>query len=164
MGLRAPESKNGDHFFTRTPPQNGGLGICFMCLPRKVIFGHFIDFEYFGSDFSCFYIVKEIKTSNGHTKAIYGSIMLKFFLWAPITQWHHICRRQNVTQKSRFAEHPTAHPKLTKIENQSRQKKIWIYNANGVKMGSFGFNCAGGILIATCVLIESQLCSEAISW
>ena len=58
MGLRAPESKNGDHFFTRTPPQNGGLGICFMCLPRKVIFGHFIDFEYFGSDFSCFYIVK----------------------------------------------------------------------------------------------------------
>ena len=79
MGLRAPESKNGDHFFTRTPPQNGGLGICFMCLPRKVIFGHFIDFEYFGSDFSCFYIVKEIKTSNGHTKAVYGSIMLKFF-------------------------------------------------------------------------------------
>merc|ERR1712055_614885 len=77
MGLRAPESKNGDHFFTRTPPQNGGLGICFMCLPRKVIFGNFIDFEYFGSDFSCFYIVKEIKTSNGHTKAVYGSIMLK---------------------------------------------------------------------------------------
>ena len=35
MGLRAPESKNGDHFFTRTPPQNGGLGICFMCSPRK---------------------------------------------------------------------------------------------------------------------------------
>ena len=61
MGLRAPESKNGDHFFTRTPPQNGGLGICFMCLPRKVIFGHFIDFEYFGSDFSCFYIVKTPK-------------------------------------------------------------------------------------------------------
>ena len=30
-------------------------------------FGHFIDFESFGSDFSCFYIVKEIKTSNGHT-------------------------------------------------------------------------------------------------
>ena len=106
MGLRAPESKNGDHFFTRTPPQNGGLGICFMCLPRKVIFGHFIDFEYFGSDFSCFYIVKEIKTSNGHTKAIYGSIMLKFFLWAPITQWHHICRRQNVTQKKSFCGTP----------------------------------------------------------
>ena len=29
--------------------------------PRKVIFGHFIDFEYFGSDFSCFYIVKTPK-------------------------------------------------------------------------------------------------------
>ena len=78
MGLRAPKSKNGDHFFTRTPPQNGGLGICFMCSPRKVIFGHFIDFEYFGSDFSCYYIVKEIKTSNGRTKIVYGSIMLKF--------------------------------------------------------------------------------------
>ena len=45
MVLRAPESKNGDHFFTRTPPQNGGLGICFMCLPRKVIFGHYIDLQ-----------------------------------------------------------------------------------------------------------------------
>ena len=33
MGLLAPEPKNRDHFFTRTPPQNGGLGICFMCLP-----------------------------------------------------------------------------------------------------------------------------------
>ena len=33
MGLRAPESKNGDHFFTPTSPQNGGIDICFMRLP-----------------------------------------------------------------------------------------------------------------------------------
>ena len=46
-------------------PQKDTLGT--QIGPRKVIFGHFIDFEYFGSDFSCFYIVKEIKTSNGHT-------------------------------------------------------------------------------------------------
>ena len=124
MGPRAPESKNGDHFFTRTPPQNGGLGICFMCLPRKVIFGHFIDFEYFGSDFSCFYIVKEIKTSNGHTKAIYGSIMLKFFLWARITQWHHIWRRQNVTKKSRFAEHPTDKTNLLALLSMKAESLI----------------------------------------
>ena len=31
-------NKNGDHFFTPTtpgddPPQNGGLDICFVCLP-----------------------------------------------------------------------------------------------------------------------------------
>ena len=33
MGLRVPESKNGDHFFTPTSPQNGGIDICFMRLP-----------------------------------------------------------------------------------------------------------------------------------
>ena len=33
MGLRAPKSKNGDHFFTPTFPQNGGIGFCFMRLP-----------------------------------------------------------------------------------------------------------------------------------
>ena len=33
MGLRAPVSKNGDHFFTPTSPQNGGIDICFMRLP-----------------------------------------------------------------------------------------------------------------------------------
>ena len=33
MGLRAAESKNGDHFFTPTSPQNGGFDTCFMCLP-----------------------------------------------------------------------------------------------------------------------------------
>ena len=33
MGLRAPESKNGDHFFTPTSPQNGEIDICFMRLP-----------------------------------------------------------------------------------------------------------------------------------
>ena len=32
--------------------------------------------------------------------------MLKFFLWAPITQWHHICRRQNITQKKSFCGTP----------------------------------------------------------
>ena len=33
MGLWAPKSKIGDYFFTPTPPLNGGLHICFMCLP-----------------------------------------------------------------------------------------------------------------------------------
>ena len=33
MGLWAAESKNGDHFFTPTSPQNGGIDICFMRLP-----------------------------------------------------------------------------------------------------------------------------------
>ena len=33
MGLLAPKSKNGDYFFTPISPQNGGQGICFMCLP-----------------------------------------------------------------------------------------------------------------------------------
>ena len=33
MGLQAPESKNGDHFFTPTSPQNGDENICFMRLP-----------------------------------------------------------------------------------------------------------------------------------
>ena len=109
MGLRAPESKNGDHFFTRTPPQNGGLGICFMCLPRKVIFGHFIDFEYFGSDFSCFYIVKTPPKDQNFKWQFQSQFWVynaEIFLWAPITQWHHICRRQNVTQKKSFCGTP----------------------------------------------------------
>ena len=33
IGLRVPEAKNGDHLFTPTSPQNGGLDIGFMCLP-----------------------------------------------------------------------------------------------------------------------------------
>ena len=33
MGLRAPESKNGDHFFTPTYPQNGGIDFGFKHLP-----------------------------------------------------------------------------------------------------------------------------------
>ena len=33
MGLRAPERKNGDHFYMATSPKNGGLDFCFMCLP-----------------------------------------------------------------------------------------------------------------------------------
>ena len=33
MGLEAHKSKNGDHFFTPPSPQNGGLGMCVMCLP-----------------------------------------------------------------------------------------------------------------------------------
>ena len=57
----------------RIPPQNGGLGICFMCLPRKVIFGHFIDFEYFGSDFSCFYIVKTPEIEMASQLSFMGS-------------------------------------------------------------------------------------------
>ena len=33
MRLRAPQTKNGYHFFTPTSPQNGGIDICFMRLP-----------------------------------------------------------------------------------------------------------------------------------
>ena len=33
IGLRVPESKNWDHFFTPTSPQNGGVGVCFIHLP-----------------------------------------------------------------------------------------------------------------------------------
>ena len=33
MGLWAPKSKNGDHFFTPTSPQNGEIDICFVRLP-----------------------------------------------------------------------------------------------------------------------------------
>ena len=33
MGLQVPESKNWDHFFTPTSPQNGGVGVCFIHLP-----------------------------------------------------------------------------------------------------------------------------------
>ena len=97
-----------------------------MCLPREVIFGHFIDFEYFGSDFSCFYIVKEIKTSNGNSKVNFWSIMLKFFLWAPITQWHHICRRQNVTQKKSFCGTPYCVMNIQKYYTAAQQMGIRV--------------------------------------
>ena len=33
MGFRVPESKNRDHFFTPTSPQNSGVGVCFIHLP-----------------------------------------------------------------------------------------------------------------------------------
>ena len=33
MGFGVPESKNWDHFFTPTSPQNGGVGVCFIHLP-----------------------------------------------------------------------------------------------------------------------------------
>ena len=33
MGFGVPKSKNWDHFFTPTSPQNGGVGVCFIHLP-----------------------------------------------------------------------------------------------------------------------------------
>ena len=43
MGLLAPESKNGDHFFTQTSPKNGGLHICFVRL--SLLGGFWANFE-----------------------------------------------------------------------------------------------------------------------
>ena len=89
----------------QTSPQKDTLGT--QIGPQKVIFGHFIDFEYFGSNFSCFYIVKEIKTSNGHTRIVYKWVYnAEIFLWAPNTQPHHISRMQDVTQKKLFCGTP----------------------------------------------------------
>ena len=48
MALRVPESKFWDHFIYQIPPQNpqkDTLGT--QIGPRKVIFGHFIDFGHF---------------------------------------------------------------------------------------------------------------------
>ena len=55
MALRVSESKFWDHFSIQTSPQNpqkDTLGT--QIGPRKVIFGHFIDFEYFDSVSSVF--------------------------------------------------------------------------------------------------------------
>ena len=75
--LVPPEWPKQGHFSHFGGTKNCTLGT--QIGPRKVIFGHFIDFEYFRSEFSCFYNVKQIKTSNGHTRIVYGFITLKFF-------------------------------------------------------------------------------------
>ena len=48
MGLEAHKSKNGDHFFTPPSPQNGGLGMCVMCLPLLMRNNQIQNFAYFG--------------------------------------------------------------------------------------------------------------------
>ena len=48
------------NFIDQISPYKATLGT--QSGPRKVIFGHFIDFEYFGSIFGRFYIVKRGKT------------------------------------------------------------------------------------------------------
>ena len=48
----------------------------------------------------------------------------EIFLWAPITQWHHICRRQNVTQKKSFCGTPYC------VFQRHRNPK-WAVHRNG---------------------------------
>ena len=45
MVLRVPETKNGDHFFMSTSPQNGGKYICSV---RLSFLSGFYDFANFG--------------------------------------------------------------------------------------------------------------------
>ena len=56
-----------------------------------------------------------LKTSSGRQWIVYGSITLKFFLWAPLTQSHHISRNGDYRPKKSFWGTPYCRPRRWSI-------------------------------------------------
>merc|ERR1712242_159545 len=60
---------------------------------------------------SSFYTLYKAKNENGWQIFVYGSIILKFFLVALLTYWHHWLRAISKIKKKFFSGHPSPHQK-----------------------------------------------------